>query len=322
MDAARALIQRELATALEGEEALGALHGALAEALPKLPEGESWNLLDRGAREYLSGRLPVLAAGMQESLAEYLASPEFGEQVQPKLAGRLHAIIVDKFPIAKMFVTEKTLQGLVTSRWEEISAELQEIARGESMGALLCTKLESGAANVFESIREALQDDALSSQMATSLASEVRVLAAGLLSSERGAALLQGGLDRLAARSIAELFGSEADVLAAQLCGELEGSAVLTRPLGELFDRIPAEDLLPIMAQAIASRAEDVLPAFAHSHLRIEEIVSRQIETFEADRLEETIHRVSGKELRGIVLFGGILGIIVGAISQVISALL
>ncbi|HMX62259.1 MAG TPA: DUF445 family protein, partial [Candidatus Sumerlaeota bacterium] len=79
------------------------------------------------------------------------------------------------------------------------------------------------------------------------------------------------------------------------------------------------EHLARMIAQAIERRTLRILPAVLSNHLNLADIVKAKILEFETNRLEQIIYDVSGRELKGIVWFGAVLGVIVGAIGGVVG---
>lgn len=71
---------------------------------------------------------------------------------------------------------------------------------------------------------------------------------------------------------------------------------------------------LPEMVEGITANLQD--------RLHFGELVRSKIEAFEIDRLEETVTRVAGRELKAIVIFGGVIGFAIGLIQAAILILI
>lgn len=338
----------QLTAVIQSESTSDLLLRTVQGGLAAFPNSAAFASIESTAQQYAEGRIPVLAAGFQESLAGYLGGDEFGEAVRPRLASRLYAAIIEKFPMARMVVTERVLLDTLTQKWDAIAGELEELARGESVNRFLCEQLDNGARNLTESIREALLDEEAREPLAAWLTDQARQGADGLLRSGETNSRLSQTINNLTRQSLRDLApastgwlrnritllcNSVADKLSAPdsqdwLARRIEVGirrALLETPIRTGLALIP-ENHWPEVEQGIGRLLEErtlrMVPAVLSQDLRLDQLVARKIEDFEATKLEETIQRVSGRELKGIIRLGGLIGVAVGALIEAAAILL
>ena len=311
-------------------------------ATARFASSDAYAEFEEAGHDYISGRLPAATAAAQESLADYLSSPEFGEEVQTRFASKLYALISGKLPLAGVIITEKLIRELIRQRWPEISQELQEIARGEDLAQVLERQFGAAAGNIFEALREALRDPRTGVTVGTWTAEGLPDLIGGpsgpgglypVLEKETEALLRRPlrdllGLDRplpheavesLSSR-LRDLLGPDENMATArEALSESFRRLFLEKPLREVLSWLPREDwdrAGGALAELLERRSIEFLPRLLGEGLRLEDVVSRKIREFDAARIEETIKRVSGRELRGIIRLGGLIGLLAGAAFQ------
>ncbi len=313
-------------------------------ATARFASSEAYLQFEEAGHDYISGRLPAATAAAQESLADYLASPEFGEQIQERFASKLYGLISGKLPVVGVVITEKLIRELIRQRWPEISHELQEIARGEDLAQVLEKQFGAAAGNIFEALREALRDPRTGVGVGTWTAEGLPTLI-GEASEECGLLpALEKETEKVLHRPARELFRLPRplpDETRAKVAGRLrtmlateenrtavraglaEGfrSLLFEKPLREVLSWLPREDwdrAGAALAELIERRSIEFLPQLLSEGLRLEHVVSTKVREFDAGRIEETIKRVSGRELRGIIRLGGLIGLVVGATFQTV----
>lgn len=335
-------IHEGLKDALRTPEFEAFISGRAAAATRRFAGSRAYRNFEDAGYDYIAGRLPAVTSAAQESLADFLASEEFGEQVQERLAGKLYALIVGKFPMAAMLFKERLLKELFAQHWDEIAVELQEIARGEIVTRVIESQFRTASGNIFESLREAIRDPRTGEALGGWAAKEFP----GFLEKSPDAELLLRALEtQLAAllaqtprnlfrlpaplprhfredlrRRLQPVFEDEAN-LAASRQALVDGFRRLTveKSLHDVLSWIPREDwnrACAAIASLLEERSIGFLPRLLGEGLRLEHVVAAKIREFDSDRIEETIVRVSGRELKGIIRLGGVIGLLVGAAFQ------
>ena len=339
----RDFILAQLRLLLDREEAnlfvLEHLHKALAD----FPESEAFATLEKVAHEHLGQHIPALADSFQEALAGFVTTEDFANAAQPRLARLLHQMIVNRFSMAKMFVSERFILEAVQTRWDGIIKELQSLARTPELQAFLIDQMDSAAIKLLRATRHAFTDEANRSRMASWLARELKDTLLDLLESSKTAEAIDRLLAEAAAKPARQLVPRidefidrithrTSEHLAAWVRTEEGRTWIRDRtadaidyflfriPIGRIVAPIPEAEWGQISAY-LSGVAEDrvfqTLPVILSTHVDLRRIVTQKIEDFDSDQVEEIIFRVSGSELKGIVWLGGALGLIVGAITQV-----
>src|SRR5690606_6739189 len=93
------------------------------------------------------------------NLANYFGSEEFRDLAQEKLAERLHQLIVQRFPMAGIVVTEKRISDMVRENWEQIVEELEAFAVGERISLFLANELHLSLDSTIDSFKEKLRHE-------------------------------------------------------------------------------------------------------------------------------------------------------------------
>ncbi len=316
----------------------------VAMALRDLPRREGFAFLEDVVRDALRPHLGGLTQGVQDRLAEFLTSAEFARLARDRIAGRLHELVVSKFPMAAMLVSEELLADLIEDRWSDIAGELEAMARREEVGRVIAREVEQGVGTLVGRLEQAMDHPETSGRTAVWLTSEIEAGLGRWLESEASSLALSGILDRVRDRTVGDLFGGDeqlvytlAETLAIRLARWLEGdegralvgdrvraaidSALFRQPLGRVFAFVPEKEwdtVGGVAATMIADRVRRFLPRLMQEHVDLEGIVREKVRAFDAPRIEETIRRVSGRELTGIVRLGGLIGIVVGALTQLL----
>ncbi len=240
------------------------------------------------ARDALAPRLASLAPAVQEGLAAYLGSEEFGTDARERLSNKLRELIIAKYSMAKMFIGERTIHDMLEARWEEIAAELRELALSPGLTVALGERISASAETLADALPGILSEGPAASRISRAL-SQWLATAEG---ADAVSAAASAGIDRM----------------------------VLDRPVRDLVALLPSDEwerAIAAVAALLDDRAHRLLPQLLREQLDLAAVVTAKIREFDAARIEETIKRVSGRELRGIVRLGGLIGVIVGAVMQV-----
>lgn len=331
-------ISKFLKNTLEEPESVESLRPVIKGALVEGLSGESTAHLVEPFKEPLRGVIPDAAERIQDGIADYLASEEFGVEARSKLAARITALVLDKFPMASMFINEGMINDMLSSRWESIADELIEMAHSEELRSNLENRL-LGLLDWFEEgLGRVLTEDATREQLATWASGKLIERLPMLADSESLNEGITRALGSTLDQSVGDLLGGRPGEISRQIAGRLadsltgEGGAEMRRHGAEaivtqgVLGIRPAgfmgpEFIAPVSGRVsrwIEARVLEAAPAFLRDRLKIREIVTEKIARFETEALEETIHRVSGRELKGIVRLGGFIGIFVGATAQLL----
>lgn len=332
----------QLREGLAGAEGLRMLR-QLADAALAAAADESSGELREALHTLVAPRLTALAETLQEGLAEYLASDDFAREAQQRTSSRLHILIVGKWPMAGMLISQRTINELLESRWGEISAEIQTFARREELRDRIAEQLVGAIDKLAAGLQSSLREDASRAEMADKLATAMQ-RALGRSGEDPLTPAVAGLLDQWMARTPMELLAGSGEAGRMMLgwvgrrAGEWatsdEGLAWLRKTIASFVDQLLAHqpasalaDFIPEaewerLAQALSryfeSRVRKLLPTLLREHVNVAAIVTARVAQFDAQRVEETIKRVSGRELAGIIRLGGVIGIIVGAVMQMV----
>lgn len=339
----------EIASGLGGamarEEVAAAVEGFLRGALGKAFEEGAMEGFHVSLRESFHHVSPVIAERIQQGIADYLASEDFGERAREKVAARLAEIILGRFPMAAMFVNEGMIGELLANRWDSIVEELEELAFSEDLHEHLSEKLAEQAGALGEKLTAFLRREETRERIARWGAAEIVEGVPRLLESASMRPMIRAALSEWADRPIGSYFGDHpgeaGDVLVDSLLTWLEGEAgrknlapVVESALGQAMDSMTLGEAAGVLlreegrpqiaavAEWVEDKAMERAPALLSERFHIREIVTGKIAQFEAEELEATVHRVSGRELRGIIRLGGLIGVCVGALAQVVNFLL
>jgi uncharacterized membrane protein YheB (UPF0754 family) len=271
---------------------------------------------------------------------------EFEELARPKVQRKLLEVILQKFPMAAMFLTEQMLEEMLKSKWQEIVAEFRHLAEDEAIRGFLERQIGDAAQSMIGSGGRLLAEEANANAVAGWLAGRL-----GAVGGQLGDGALAAELDKLlveaAKRPLGDFVGGAdsiaralAPVAAARLGGWLREERgrrwaaeriaevlreIATRePLCRVIELVPEEDFArvgEVLARGIQQRAMEVLPVLLTEQVDLKLIVTKKVQEFDSDRIEATIQRVSGRELKGIVRLGGLIGILVGAAYEGLEAL-
>jgi len=310
----------------------------------ELPASSAFAEVERAAGELIASRIPALVSGFQDALASYLTGEELAQTLRPQLAKRLHGAILERFPMARMFVSEEILSDLLGQRWGSIMGELAAAARGEAVGRFLGGQLEAGAGQLVGGLRQALESEESSDRLVAWLTQKASDAAGAFGGSDALRERVASVVRELGDRSVVDLApeaprwiqqqlaaGSErfAEWLESpegqkrtgEVVADMVKRAADAATAGDLIRRVPEgtwAQLELAVAQAIERRAVALAPHLLREDLKLDELVTRRIEDFEAHKLEATINRVSGRELTGIIRLGGLLGVVVGVATELV----
>jgi uncharacterized membrane protein YheB (UPF0754 family) len=321
------------------------LNASVEKALREFPGTVPFRELQELLIGLIREKIPAASLALQQGLGAWLASDHFAEQAQSRLAIKLHSMIVGRFPMAAMLISEKMIRELLTQRWQDIAADLQQIVLDPTLTDYLNARLNETATNSVASIEELFRREDTLARLLPAITGQLRAAFEHLLNDQATAEALDAKLRELAGQPIVGIIpGLDAKVeqLALEGSRHLAGwirsengsnwiasktSALLshlvyTVPLGRLVGALPEREwdaASHALAGIIHQRTLRILPTILSDHVNLADIVKQRILGFDTGKLEEIIYRVSDRELKGIVRFGGILGVIVGALSSLID---
>lgn len=345
LEKAAGAIMRGLGEAVGHPQVGGAVESLLEEALERAFDESALEEFSLSLKESVSHVAPVLAERIQQGIADHVASDDFGVRAREKVSGRLTEIILSRFPMAAMFVNDGLIGELLANRWDGVVEELEELALSEELHAHLVEKLEEQAGALGERLAAFFREPETRRRIAGWGAREIVEGAPRLFGSAAVRPVVTAALAQWAERPVGSYFGGSpreaGGVLVDGLLEWLRGEAgrrnlmpVVEAGLRRALETVSVADTAGLLLQregreqlaAVASWVEDKAmeqaPALLSERFHIREIVTGKIADFEARELEATIHRVSGRELRGIIRLGGMIGICVGAVAQVVNFLL
>lgn len=338
IDALSINITSFLGKTLSSPEAVKDLEPLIVECVKEGLAGENVKVILEPLREPFQAAIPDITAQIQDGIADYLASEEFGIQARSKLSARISDLVVEKFPMAAMFVNERMVGEMITSRWESIADELIEMAHTPELGESLSERLEGLVDWLEEGIGKVLAKEETRERLASWAGGELVEKLPRLADSDTTRQGIRKALGETLDRPVGKILGTNpkefARDLATRLSDSLTGEngrqtreraaeAIVSQGvLGLRPNKVARSEVLGSMAHRVAHWVEgqvmEAAPEFLRDRLKIKEIVTEKIARFETEALEETIHRVSGRELKGIVRLGGVIGIFVGATAQLI----
>ncbi|MCC6547698.1 DUF445 family protein [Candidatus Sumerlaeota bacterium] len=332
---------------LADEKSGDMLRSSLESLVQDFPGSTAHRKLAEYALDVVRQRRIPAAIALQDLLARHVGGDAFGTAAQDVMARRVHAMIVSRFSFAAMLVTEKKVREILAENWPQFTGELQSIILGENLTTHLADGIGNYATTLVDSIPDALRGEK-GHAMAAMLSGEVRSGLRNYLGGAPGRGKLHEKIQELRGKSLADLLATiHADpatltqrILRAlgDWCVQGKGQSKLklqaTAAIHYCLHKLPASRLarlIPdsewhhisqLVAQAIERRTLRILPTVLSDHLDLAEIVKNKIMEFETTRLEQIIYEVSGRELKGIVWFGAVLGVIVGAAGSVVGMLL
>lgn len=350
LDQRRALRKWMIAHARDyvmGEQGAGAIERALDEALERIPGSSTLNALSGLARQAVQPHLARISHALQRGLSDYFATEEFLELAHEPLASYLYKTIVDRYAMAAMFISEDKVSDMLYRRWDGVVAKLQELVRREELTVQISHRLDLRVGDFVQSFGDSLVEKEQRGRFARWLTDEARGALLSFLDGDTAATAVDRILDSLAGQSASTLLsarGEAADALARRMLARLtdwmqssEGRGLMRarvesfldrlifeKPVGEMVRYFPEtewEAVGDVLGRVFQGRAMRLLPVILSEHVDLAGVVSDKIRDFDTNQLEEIIVRVSGRELRGIVRLGGLIGLVVGAIMQVIYAL-
>lgn len=127
-------------------------------------------------------------------------------------------------------------------------------------------------------------------------------------------------------REVLDWIGAEqVEAWSSALFAKLEeqGVRLLDKPLGHLLSPLRetvAGQVIPRLARWMVETVEHNVERLLHK-LSIRDIVTRQVEGFPIERIEEMIVGISGREFRMITILGFILGGVIGLVQGLLAAL-
>ncbi len=319
------------------------LSKAIDNAVAKLPDSPAMQELESFLLTALRPSIPKLAENIQEAILAYIASEQFEQQASGPLAERLYTLIVEKFPMAKMLVTQQVIMELLQQRWPDIVEEIQKIARRDELKIYMAQRVETGIGELGSSLGDALSRPEVRSHLSALLVRETQT---ALNSIAKGGEIGKGissFLEQNREKPVREVIGADASWIRALISellrkipdwlesepgrqwghktiGGIIDHALLNKPVGELVAFLPEKDwdsMSGALARLFEDRAHRVLPRILEEQVDLASLVTEKIRDFDPVRVEEAIVRVSGRELSGIVRLGGLIGILVGAATQV-----
>ncbi len=284
---------------------------------------------------------------IQKGLIGFLQDEGVAPGIRRRIAGKLQLYITQKFPMATMFINDEVIMDLLRQKWSDICNEAASLMEGDEVRERIWEELNRGIFSGLEGFLNELSSEE-GGEKREKLAGTVQESLLRFLSEEKNAEMWDHQVETFFTQSIRsfceseESAGSELVQLAgSRLTGLLEtdqgknwirssvrhfiSELVENRPAAQLLELIPEREwdiAGNIAGDYLEKRAKGFIPEVLHKQMHVESIVTEKIRSFDTDRLEETIKRVSKRELSGIVRLGGVIGIIVGAATQVLYAFL
>jgi hypothetical protein len=277
-----------------------------------------------------------------EALGQYLDSEAFAEIGRARLTLRIYEMIVGRFPMARMMVSERRIGEMIDGEWPNIVAELKEIAEASTFADVLFSHLQGQAGKLGGEVLSNLRGQLSTKDLQATIGARLAGSLAQLMAQPATAATIRAALEDWAGRPLGKSLGAGGAAalrrgVAATLAGILAGpelgrriaaamtAGVEATPVGRLAGAISPADRAALAGRVgdwVEERLLARLPGFLAEHLPVDRLVAQRVADFEAAELEATINRVSGRELRGIIRLGGLIGIVVGALAQLGTALL
>lgn len=323
----------------QGEQLLAEI---LSEGIHQLPSTEAGKKLFDFLRKLMTPNLPHLAEKLQQGLATFLGSETFAKLAQKQLADKLFELIVTKFPMAVMLVNADTIHELLQQRWEDIVEEAQALLKHEELKTAMESKIEKAVDLMLLEMGKSLENKETTDKLGYALSKELQPALAHLLEGPTAEKTISGWLDQLSAQPLGTFFPAEetAKTLSNQLLNliktekgqqkiesmiqHLIDRLILKKPGREIANMLPEDEwdsVGNLLGKTFQHRALKMLPDLLENQIDLATIVTDKVKEFDSDKIEETINRVSGRELKGIVRLGGLIGLLVGAIMQVIYSL-
>lgn len=326
-----------------GESCRAHCESVISFLLSHLPDADVFERLEEIARDTLAPRLPELTGRAQQAIADYIASPDFEHQARDPLAERLYALIVAKFPMATMLINQRTITELLEQKWGDIAAAAREIVEGEDFARFLSGQIEDSVAQLLRVLREQLAEPDTRARLSAMLAEQAEDALRRWLAGNEAPEMIDQQLAKLSAKSLAEICGGNtawldnlASVALEKAGGWLRGEdgrawlsglirdgaehLLFRKPMRELMEFLPEAEwdaISVVLGELFEQRTHRVLPTVLRDKVDLAAVVSEKIRVFDTAQMEAVILRVSGRELKGIVRLGGLIGIIVGATTQV-----
>lgn len=344
--ALRARAERWAEEAAQSDEVERAVRDLVARQMTRLVDDPA-PLLERlphGLVAALEGAiadyLPVAIERLGAALADPLVRQRAIRALRDLLDRAAHDLLLHERIVAKLMVTERTLErviaGLEIEGMERLGALLEDpdvqnqVARAinEAVVRFLRAPLSERLAALGPDRRAGLERAASDYLLAAMRdpTTRARVLDRLEAALEQAEQRTWGELlDRLqaadAARWLGGVLASErAQQWIASGASEL-GAALLEAPLGKPRERLPAdssERLTRALADALWGWVQEQVPAIV-SRLGVPEMVEEKVLGFSLERLEDLVRGVTQRELDLIVRLGYVLGAGVGALAFGVS---
>ncbi len=296
---------------------------------------------------YIDDQVPSAIDAILRSLRNYLRSKGFEELVRPKAQSKLLEIVVSRFPMATMFLNEQIVEELFTEKWDVIVSEIEKIAESEKLRGFMNDQIRDAANSIAGSAGTILSDGENSSKIANWISGQIGDSASEVLAKDEVTAVINSWFTGLGEKCLADILG-KADSIAADLApraanligdwlrsdvglswvedraDEVLDDVFYREPISGLAELLPDDEAVQVasaLAIVLQERALRALPEILVDQVDLQGIVTEKVKQFDSDQIEETILRVSGRELKGIVRLGGIIGILVGASSPLLDVI-
>ena len=336
-------LQKQAARLVTQPEVHSAIATLLGDLLREFPASQAFATLKETAARSLTERIPATAEGIQNALGEFVRDEAFAAIAQDRLGLTLYQLLEAKFPRVAPFIGDRPIRQMLVQRWDAITGQLNEIIHEEASGDFLRGQLIDGSEQLLGALTDAAADRVLQTQLAEWLSERLAEKLPELLRGETAHGLILRNLERIARNTpvslVEQVFGAGAlsevsDNMANALANPetragvqqaLEGAIdrlLLDQQISRLVALIP-DDEWDIAATAVSNLVEErtlaALPEILRTHMDLAAIVTAKVREFDAARIEETIKRVSGNELKGIVDLGAVLGFVVGGLAEVVA---
>ena len=320
------------------------LQRSVSRVLDSLPGSPALDALVDLAQEIIDPLVPDITEALQGGMAEYIASKDFADLARPRLARRLYELIIDRYPMAAMFLSEKTIREMLDQRWDAIADEAEALLRHEKLNARISEYIREHGPEMLANLGNSFAEEQKNERLVRLIADELRNLALNALNGEQLARAVDELMDQAAGYSASDIVErneawlDEVTRLASVRLGawlrkergmEIVRETMETfihgllfrKPVSEIVRFLPEEEweaMSHVLGQMVQRRALRLLPTILREHVDIAGLVTAKIRDFDSEQIEQIILRVSGRELKGIVRLGGVIGLVVGAVMQVI----
>lgn len=328
----------QLKSLVKKQETDDFVRGGIATTARGFTGSYAFTVVRKASGDFLAERAPNAAFTFQEGLAQYVASDAFAAIVQPIITSKLYDMIVGRFGMAKMFISENRIFEMISQRWDDLIAEAQKLILGDSVHDFLTEQITTAGQNLFKSLQFKLEDPKASAKTIDWLATRAIANAAAFLEREQTVTALDKILANFLAKSPRALY-SEIDKLVEQaaLRAFRSGADWIASPDGRawitghataavhpLLFEVPLSKAATMISESnwnsasdwLAANADDraleIIPNMIVSRVNPSEIAASKIRALDPDRIKTFLKTYGAKPLRAISLAGAAFGLIAG----------